>query len=295
MKYRINGFEQIKAFYSLVFEQKYEIKPQHISLYVFLINQNNRNNWVEWFKCPYDLAMSGACIGNKKTYYNCLNDLQEWKLIKYKKGVNEWKAPAIKLEVLKCTATATATVPQSVPLLQPLPIPLPTHIYKHITNNIYSIEELKEMRSFIDKFLDDKKEPKTIRADKSARAKNFYNDIAEEINGKFFAKYPNEVRKFYEYWSESGKNDKKLRFEKEKSFNINLRLKRWFFNAKINEVGVRYLTDQEKRNKGLKSTLKYIIADNTQGYHALMSEEDKIKKGYSPEKLVTIHGEVLEV
>jgi hypothetical protein len=119
--YRINGFEQIKALYSIVFSQKYDFTPHHISLYVFLINQNNRNEWVEWFKCPYDLAMAGACIGNKKTYYKCLNDLQEWKLLKYEKGVNEWKAPKIKLEVLK----SISSVPQSVPQVQPLPTTLP--------------------------------------------------------------------------------------------------------------------------------------------------------------------------
>lgn len=139
MEYRINGFDQIKAFYSIVFEQKHEIRPQHISLYVFLINQNNRNNWVEWFKCPYDLAMAGACIGNKKTYYKCLSDLQDWGLIKYEKGINDYKAPKIKIEVLNSTSTDTSTVPQSEPLLQPLPTPLPTpqgtHIYKPITGN----------------------------------------------------------------------------------------------------------------------------------------------------------------
>ena len=118
--YRINGFAQIKAFYSIVFEQKHPFKPQHISLYVFLINQNNRNNWVEWFKLPYDLAMAGACIGSKKTYYNCLSDLQAWGLIQYEKGANEWKSPKIKVEVLKCTST----VPQSEPLPIPQPKPL---------------------------------------------------------------------------------------------------------------------------------------------------------------------------
>ena len=68
MSYRINGFKQIEAFYSIVFSGKYELSPQHISLYMFLLNQNNRANWVEWFKCPYDLAMNGAMIGSKKTY-----------------------------------------------------------------------------------------------------------------------------------------------------------------------------------------------------------------------------------
>lgn len=141
MKYRINGFDQIKQFYSVVFEQKYNIKPQHISLYIFLINQNNRNNWVEWFKCPFDLAMSGACIGSKSTYYKCLTDLQDWGFIKYEKGVNDWKAPRIKIEVLKCTSTYTATVPQSEPLPIQAAEPLPIHIYKLITNNIKPITD----------------------------------------------------------------------------------------------------------------------------------------------------------
>lgn len=158
MAYRINGFDQIKAFYSIVFEQKYDIRPQHISLYVFLINQNNRNNWVEWFKCPFDLAMAGACIGNKKTYYKCLSDLQDWGLIKYEKGINDYKAPKIKIEVLNCTAIDTATVPQSEPLLQPQGTPLhtpqDTHIYKQETIKQETIKLITWRDSF-EKYIED--------------------------------------------------------------------------------------------------------------------------------------------
>ena len=133
---RINGFTQIKAFYSWTFaNQEKQIKPQHISLYLFLLNQNNRANWIEWFKCPFDLAMIGSCIGSKKTYYKCLNELQEWKLIQYKQGVNNWKAPVIKLEVLKDTSTVPQSEPQPTQADEPLPIPVPTHIYKLITDN----------------------------------------------------------------------------------------------------------------------------------------------------------------
>jgi hypothetical protein len=131
---RINGFEQIKGFYSWVFSnQDKQIRSTHISLYMFLVNQNNRNNWVEWFKCPFDLAMGGSGISNKKTYYTTLLDLQDWKLLEYVKGVNNFKAPLIKLEVLY----DTSTVPQSEPQLQPqvIPIPLPLlqpQLYKNI-------------------------------------------------------------------------------------------------------------------------------------------------------------------
>jgi hypothetical protein len=155
-QYRINGFDQIKAFYSYVFNNADKrITPQHISLYLFLINQANRNNWVEWFKCPYDLAMAGACIGNKKTYYSCLSDLASWGLIFYEKGINEWKSPLIKLEVLKSTTTDTSTVPLSEPLsttlLLPLPTNLPTHIYKLLTNNLKLItDNLPEIIDFLE-------------------------------------------------------------------------------------------------------------------------------------------------
>lgn len=137
---RINYFEQIKAFFSWQFNnQDRGVKPHHISLYMFLLNQNNRNNWVEWFKCPYDLAMAGSAIGSKKTYYRTLNDLKNWKLIDFKKGVNEFKAPLIKVEVQKCTSTNTSGVPQGEPLSIPLPTPLPTHIYRLITLNLKPI------------------------------------------------------------------------------------------------------------------------------------------------------------
>ena len=143
---RINGFNQIKAFYSWCFDnQDKQIKPQHISLYLFLLNQNNRANWIEWFKCPYDLAMTGSCIGSKKTYYKCLKELQEWELIEYTKGVNDWKAPLIKLEVLKCTSSVPQSEPLPIPQPTPqgilLPIPQGTKRYKLVTDNLELITE----------------------------------------------------------------------------------------------------------------------------------------------------------
>ena len=137
VKFRINGFGQIKAFYSWLFaNQDKGITSQDISLYFFLLNQNNRNNWAEWFKCPFDLAMIGASIGNKKTYYNCLHKLNDLGLIEYTKGVNNWKAPLIKImilhdelnvplseivEVQNSTTTRYSTIPQQG--TQPTPLP----------------------------------------------------------------------------------------------------------------------------------------------------------------------------
>jgi hypothetical protein len=147
MEQRINGFEQIKGFYSWVFNNPDKIRPTHISLYVFLLNQNNRANWVEWFKCPYDLAMQGACIGNKGTYYRCLDELKKWKLIDYKKGINNYKAPVVRLIQLyeSVPLTEQVTVPQSEPQTVPLTEPQTVPIYKPITNNLKLITDNKDI------------------------------------------------------------------------------------------------------------------------------------------------------
>ncbi len=151
-EYRINGFEQIKAFYSWVFDNADKgVNPTHISLYLFLVNQANRNNWVEWFKCPYDLGMAGSKIGSRNTYYRCLSDLKEWGLIDYEKGINYFKAPIIKLYVLKNEQVRLPKSEQvTEPLTKPLSEPVPEHIYKLITYNLKPItEHFNEFEKFV--------------------------------------------------------------------------------------------------------------------------------------------------
>lgn len=127
---RINYFEQVKAFYSFVFNTDLDVRPTHHSLYHFLLNQNNRNNWVEWFKCPFDLAMEGCGVNSKTTYYKILGDLKEFGLIDYRKGINLNKAPQIKIIVL-------STVPNNgtltVPLSEPLSVPLSGNLTEQLT------------------------------------------------------------------------------------------------------------------------------------------------------------------
>ena len=162
-QYRINGFDQIKAFYSWLFNnQDKNISTTHVSLYLFLINQNNRSNWVEWFKCPYDLGMAGSCIGSRNTYYKCLEDLKSWNLIDYQKGVNNYKAPLIKLCLFKNDQlTEQVPVPLSEPLTEhvtiPLSEPLTEHIYKLLTSNIKLItDNIEEVLGFLQPKVDSK-------------------------------------------------------------------------------------------------------------------------------------------
>jgi len=50
-----------------------------------------------------------------------------------------------------------------------------------------------------------------------------------EFSGKFNREM---MVDFYEYWTEHGKNDKKMRFEKQASFDLGRRLKTWERNQK---------------------------------------------------------------
>lgn len=210
--YRINGFKQISAFYSWVFEHQDKVRPHHVSLYVFLWNQNNRANWVEYFKCPFDLAITGACIGNRNTYYKTLNELQQWGLIEYQKGINEYKAPIIKLVQLYENDTTTDTSTDT-PAVTPIDTSIDTsavHIYNYITNNLKLVtKEWEKIKNFID-------ELKVKKADKSAT--RFQKPTIEEIyaysqelglstydyNGQQKSKAQTTAESFFDYYSANG-------------------------------------------------------------------------------------------
>lgn len=168
MEFRLNINTQIKGYYSLMFTGECDLSPNHTSLYMFLLNQNNRTYWSEWFKCPFDLAMMGAGIHSKGTYYKILKDLERFKLIEYKRGINDYKAPKIKICDLSSVSnsvpqseplyepqsdTATVPLPEPLPTPQHIPLPttLPTHIYKLLTDNLKRItDNMDEVIKFLD-------------------------------------------------------------------------------------------------------------------------------------------------
>ena len=196
MAYRIDGFKQIEAFYEWVFNNPDKARPTHVSLYLFLWNQCNRSKWVEWFKCPYDLAMQGACIGNNGTYYKCLDELKNFGLIDYKKGINNFKAPLINLKQLYDSEQLTEHV--TVPLCEQQTVQQyaqqyaqqteqqPVHIYNYITNNIkLIIDNENKILKFFDSLKKEKKEnkvfiPPTIFELKQYFKENGYNEQAAE-------------------------------------------------------------------------------------------------------------------
>lgn len=78
---------------------------------------------------------------------------------------------------------------------------------------------------------------KQLTTNKNDKNKEEYNipirkqEFALKL-ASFIEMYGKEmIREFYEYWTEHGEHDKKMRFEKQSSFNIELRLRRWNKNV----------------------------------------------------------------
>lgn len=262
----------MKAFYSWVFEnQEKNIRTTHISLYMFLLNQNNRNNWVEWFKCPFDLAMAGSGITNKKTYYNTLLELQDFGLIAYKKGINNYKAPLIKIEVL----FDTSTVPQSEPQLPPQVIPLPEPLLqphllpniKLLTNNLKPITlNIKEVLSFLKT-----KQGKEIDA---LSSKGLLCDEEKEI----LTKYTEE--EFLEDWKQCRKSFLNLptHITKLKSFDTPK------FNEAINEYSKQQIREAMRglfmqeviKFNAMKTQPSHFLENVDKYYNAFISKDKKL-------------------
>jgi hypothetical protein len=91
--------------------------------------------------------------------------------------------------------------------------------------------------------------------DIKSRNKKFYNSLIP-----FVEQYPKEmIRDFFEYWTEIGEHDKKMRFEKEKTWGLSRRLSTWhkrskeysFSNKKLefdgNDKLVNYVNNQIKK------------------------------------------------
>jgi len=89
-----------------------------------------------------------------------------------------------------------------------------------------------------------------IKVNKSIieRSQDFYKSLTP-----FLEIYNEElIQKFHLYWTEHGERDKKMRFEKQKSFAINLRLARWKgYEKKFGNNVEQHLTATEKLNKAL--------------------------------------------
>lgn len=77
------------------------------------------------------------------------------------------------------------------------------------------------------------------------RRQAFINELA-----KYKGIYPDEtLRAFFYYWSECNKSFTKMRFEMQKTFQIDLRLKTWYNNDLKRQNRYRIPTEQNRIEK----------------------------------------------
>ena len=119
------------------------------------------------------------------------------------------------LKMLKTKENNAYTFKAGFPLLQPDVNQMSTRCPLRVVEDRV-VEDRKD--------LPEKQEVKfTQKKDKKQRT----TDFIQKLNG-FKETYSKDLlNNFYLYWTESGDNDKKLRFEKEKSFSIERRLVTW--------------------------------------------------------------------
>jgi hypothetical protein len=121
-----------------------------------------------------------------------------------------------------------------------------TPIQQQLKRDLVKYEETKEKRSEAGKagankrwqtIANDSKRINDIaKIADNVNVKDKVIDNIEERKSKFYVslslyvnEYPKKMlREFYDYWTEHGVKDKKLRFEKEKTFGIEQRLRTWY-------------------------------------------------------------------
>ena len=97
-----------------------------------------------------------------------------------------------------------------------------------------------------------------IIADTKKRMKKFYDGLIPyvEVYGKEM------MREFYDYWSEMNKSQSKMRWENERTWNLDLRLRRWANNNKGYNNGNRTSREAEKRLEGAANVVNSFLSES---------------------------------
>lgn len=191
-----------RNFWDWSFENPELIKPNHSALYFFAIDQCNRLGWKKKFGLPSLNAMEAIGIRSHNTYIKTLNDLVEFGFITMiEKSRNQYSANIIALS--KFDKAPDKALDRA----------LIKHASKQIQSTHQSIDSIdipiyKSTNIQINKFTS-------------------FSEMLSPHQHSFLL--GDEYDNFYSYWSEKSKTGKE-RWESEKFFNIDRRIKTWMQN-----------------------------------------------------------------
>lgn len=176
-------------------------KPEMLAIFMHLLNCANEEDmqgdvFVRRGQVKTSLnLLSDRTRISKKTIRTCLTKLIEWNLIETETCNRHTIITICNYEEYSCHTPPAIEVKTKEPTKQP--------------------SKSKEEKP--------KKTKEELLSDTSKRKDKFYQDLVPyvETYGKAM------VRQFFDYWSETNKTGSRMRFEQERTWNLNLRLQRW--------------------------------------------------------------------
>jgi len=203
MTKQLNGYELSRTWFDWSFENPEKITPNHSALYFFCIEHCNRLGWKQKFGLPTTMAKEAIGIKSYNTYIKTLNNLIEWGFVLLiEKSTNQYSANIIALSNINKAPNKA----------------LDKALIKHGSKqreSISSIDKQVNKEPIKQLTIEERKLKFTLTLEK------FLPEFGKEI-----------LLDFHGYWSESNTNGKKMKFEMQKTWDINLRLKKWKSNDK---------------------------------------------------------------
>ncbi len=92
----MNYIKHLNSIFDL-FHRDSSLNPTHISLYMALFREWNKNRFEDQFSVGRSQLMKTAKIGSKSTYHRCISDLDEWKYISYHPSKNPHKGSEVQM------------------------------------------------------------------------------------------------------------------------------------------------------------------------------------------------------
>lgn len=129
----MNWYDLSRKLFDFAFENK-ECWVYHISLFMWIIELNNRLWWKREFWLPSHDTCEWLSIGNKNTYLSALRDLSKWGFIRIiQESKNQFSSTIIEIcRSENDTATTTA---------------LDTALIQHSTQHWYAIDTIDKQRN----------------------------------------------------------------------------------------------------------------------------------------------------
>jgi uncharacterized short protein YbdD (DUF466 family) len=173
------------------------------------------------------MVMEAVGIKNWRTYSAILKELVEFGFIEMVEiSKNQYSSNII--AIVKNTKATTKALDKA----------LQKHSTKHSTKQRQSTVSIDIQQTRNNNTRANTSATKTIEQ----REKEFYSKISEHWKKSHPDMAKEEVREFFDYWTERGDNDKKMRYEKEKTFGISRRMTTW----KKNKFGGNDTAEQPK-------------------------------------------------